>query len=244
MLDPRPPDVQALFSGAAHTYDFLNHLFSLQADRRWRAALVRAARLRPGRRVLDVCTGTADVAIALARRLRRLEGGGPAAGGRVVGIDFSERMLERGRRKVRRRGLEDRIALAQADALRLPFAGGSFDLVSIAFGLRNLADRRLGIREMARVLRPGGRLLVLEFSPPPPGWTGRMYAWYLGRWMPMVGGLVSGSAAAYRYLHSSIAAFPRPPQVAALLEEAGLQRVSWRRLSGGIACLHRGIRRA
>ena len=152
------PDVRALFAASARTYDLLNHLFSLCADHRWRAALGRAVPATAAR-VLDVCTGTGDVAFFLARRL-------PAA--RVTGIDFSERMLELGRRKARRRRLEGRVELVLGDALRLPFADRSFDAVTVAFGLRNLTDRRLGLREMARVLRPGGRLLVLEFSPRRP----------------------------------------------------------------------------
>lgn len=229
----RNVDVQSLFCRVAHAYDFLNHLFSLHIDRHWRAVLVRAAKLRSSDRVLDLCTGTADLAIGLARRLER---------GHVTGVDFSPRMLERGRRKIARRRLEERITLVRADAQRLPFPDRRFDAVGIAFGLRNLADRRLGLREMVRVLRPGGRLLVLEFSPPPAGWLGRLYAWYLGRFMPAVGGAVSGSEPTYRYLYSSIVEFLTPPQVRALMEEAGLAEVASRRLAGGIAYLHLGLR--
>ena len=229
------PDVNALFAASARTYDLLNQLFSLHIDRSWRAALVRAvsggAASASGARILDACTGTAEVALALARRL-------PAAS--ITGVDFSGRMLALGRRKVRRRGLEGRVELVRGDALRLPFAGRSFDAVTVAFGLRNLADRRLGLLEMARVLRPGGRLAVLEFSPPPAGRLGRLYRWYLGRWMPAVGGLVSGSPATYRWLADSILAFPGPREIGALLSETGLEEVAGRPLTGGIAWLHTG----
>ncbi len=240
------PDIRALFGESARTYDLLNHLFSLHIDRWWRAALVRraalvqglpagGARRAPGARVLDVCTGTGDVAIGLARRL-------PSA--RITGVDFSEPMLELGRLKVRRRGLEGRVELVRGDALRLPFEDGGFDAVTVAFGLRNLTDRRLGIREMVRVLRPGGRLLVLELSPPPAGRLGRLYAWYLGRWMPALGGSISGSRPTYRWLFDSVMSFPRPREVAALMEEEGLEGVSFRPLTGGIAWLHGGVRAA
>lgn len=224
--------IHGFFERSARTYDLLNHLFSLTIDRRWRTILVRFSGVAPRGEVLDACCGTADLAIAFARRL-------PV---RVVGVDFSESMLSVGRDKVSRRGLGRRIELLEGDVLRLPFASGRFDAAAVAFGLRNVSDRLGALAEMVRTLKPGAPLLVLEFAPPQRTLAGRLYRLYLGRVMPLIGGLVSGAPETYRYLNASVLAFLQPPEVRRLMEAAGLRRVSMRRLSGGIAWLWRGER--
>lgn len=171
-----------MFSRVVRSYDLLNHLFSFNIDRAWRTRLVRMANLAPGSRVADIATGTADLAIAFARACRDC---------RVSGVDFVSEMLARGHEKVARGGLSDRIELVFGDALSLPWADASFDAASIAFGLRNLKDFEGGIREMARVVRPGGKIMILEFSPPPCTLFGRTYRWYLKHVMPALGSRIS-----------------------------------------------------
>jgi len=226
-------DVHDLFSRVVRTYDLLNHLFSFNIDRTWRTRLVRMANLAPGSRVADVATGTADLAIAFARAFRDC---------RVSGVDFVREMLVRGREKVERAGLSDRVELVLGDALSLPWADASFDAASIAFGLRNLNDFEGGIREMARVVRPGGKIMILEFSPPPDTLFGRTYRWYLRHVMPALGGRISGWEPTYGYLYSSISAFLDQEALAKLMASAGLGRIEIVRLSGGIAYIHAGVK--
>jgi demethylmenaquinone methyltransferase/2-methoxy-6-polyprenyl-1,4-benzoquinol methylase len=228
----RPERILELFERVVPAYDRLNRLFSLGIDRSWRRRLVRLAHPGGGE-ALDACTGTGDVAIALARRW-------PAA--RLIGLDVSPGMLGRAREKLARTGLEERVRLLQGDVLDLPFAAGRFDCVTIAFGLRNLAERPRGAAEMARVLRRGGRLAVLEFLPPGPSPAGRLYRLYLGRVIPWAGGLLSGSPETYRHLFTSIDSFLTPGQVLELLQEAGLRRLQFHPLSGGIAGLFQGVK--
>jgi demethylmenaquinone methyltransferase/2-methoxy-6-polyprenyl-1,4-benzoquinol methylase len=223
-----------MFSEIAHRYDLLNHMLSMNVDRRWRKALVTAAGVDAQGRVLDVATGTGDVAIEFARR---------TAANDIVGLDLSEGMLAVGREKTERMGLDGRVRMMDGDALALPFEDGRFDAVSIAFGLRNLSDFGAGIAEMARVLKPGGRLLVLEFFPPRGGLFLKAYRLYLGTVLPVVGRVVSGSPRAYRYLHRSIEEFISHDQIRAHMADAGLVDVTARKLTGGIAYLYRGMRR-
>jgi demethylmenaquinone methyltransferase / 2-methoxy-6-polyprenyl-1,4-benzoquinol methylase len=221
-----------MFDRVARSYDGLNRLFSLWSDVRWRRIAVRMARGGPGTRVLDVCTGTADLALEFVRA---------GASADVTGIDLSEGMLAVGREKVRRAGADGAVRLDRGNALSLPFPDAAFDVVSCAFGLRNLPDRARGIAEMARVLQPGGRLLVLEFAPPRPGPAGRLFGWYLGRLIPAVGGVLSGQPGAYRYLRDSIEAFLEPEQVLSVMRAAGLSGVRAVPLTAGIAYLYRGV---
>jgi demethylmenaquinone methyltransferase / 2-methoxy-6-polyprenyl-1,4-benzoquinol methylase len=221
-----------MFSAIARRYDLLNHVLSGNVDRRWRRALVTTTETRPGEDVLDVATGTADVAIEFARRARA---------GSITGVDLSPGMLGVGRDKLERAGLSGRIRLVEGDALSLPFADESFDVVTIAFGLRNLPDYGRGVAEMTRVLRPGGRLVVLEFLPP-RGAALLAYRAYLATFLPLAGRLISGSGEAYGYLAASIREFLDPTEVETLLATAGLARVESRRLTAGIAGLYRGVK--
>ncbi len=221
-----------MFDAIAHRYDLLNHVLSFNVDRGWRRALVAFARAHVGETVLDVATGTGDVAIEFARRTRAAS---------IVGVDPSAGMLAMGREKVLREGFAGRIELVDGDALALPLGDESVHVVSIAFGLRNLPDYESGVREMVRVLKPGGRLVVLEFLPP-KGAALLAYRVYLGLVLPVAGRLISGSREAYGYLSASIRDFMEASDVRELLTTAGLRHVETRRLAGGIAALYRGVK--
>lgn len=227
---PEQAAVRSMFDRIAPRYDLLNRVLSAGVDVRWRRAAADLLALPRAGRVLDLCTGTADLLIeALGRD--------PSARG--VGIDLSSGMLVRGARKLLDRGLAVRAALSAGDAERLPLASGSFDGALVAFGIRNVSDRAQALREVRRVLKPGGRLVVLEFSMP-RGLMGHAYRLYFGRILPLVGRVVSGDASAYTYLPASVAVFPEPPDFGALMTGAGFTDVSWRPLTAGIAHLYRG----
>jgi demethylmenaquinone methyltransferase / 2-methoxy-6-polyprenyl-1,4-benzoquinol methylase len=226
---PEQAAVRSMFDRIAPRYDLLNRVLSAGIDVRWRRAAADWLDLGPGARVLDLCTGTADLLIEVLRR-------DPAHRG--VGVDLSSGMLVRGARKLAERGLSPRAALASGDAERLPLRSGLFDGALVAFGIRNVGDRAAALRELRRVLKPGGRLVVLEFSMP-RGLLGAAYRFYFGRVLPRVGRLVSGDGSAYSYLPASVAVFPEPPEFGALLEQAGFGRVRWRALTAGIAHLYR-----
>lgn len=217
-----------MFAEIAPSYDRLNRLFSGALDTRWRASLAGELTrgLEPCRRLLDVATGTGDVARALERKA-------PRAG--IVGADFTRPMLERAREKFGVRAFD----WIEADGLLLPFASGCFDGVSISFGLRNMADRRRGLAEMARVVRPGGRVAILEFSQPRGALLRRLYDFYSFAVMPRLGRWMSGTSA-YLYLSRSIREFWSPEQLAGAMREAGLERVRARSIAGGIVYLHVG----
>lgn len=225
-LDKDPEEVAAMFDEVAARYDLTNAVLSLGQDRRWRRAVRDALELRPGDRVLDLAAGTATSSAVLA-----------AGGAGVVGCDFSLGMLQVGAR-ARHPGVE----LVAGDALRLPFADGAFDAVTVSFGLRNTADVDRSLVELLRVTRPGGRLVVCEFSA--PTWTPlrTVYVEYLMRALPAVARRVSSDPAAYEYLAESIRAWPDQPALAARVQAAGWSQVAWRDLTGGIVALHRGTR--
>ena len=218
-----PADVAAMFDEVAARYDLTNTVLSLGQDRRWRRAVTEALRLRAGETVLDLAAGTATSTVALA-----------TPGARVIGCDFSLGMLEQGRG----RGVD----LVAGDALRLPFADGSFDAVTISFGLRNTADVDRALTELRRVTRPGGRLVVCEFSHPTWKPFRTVYVEYLMRLLPAVATRVSSDPAAYVYLAESIRAWPDQAGLAAALQRAGWDDVAWRDLTGGIVTLHRAVR--
>lgn len=220
-----PAAVQAMFARIARRYDLLNRCLSLGIDQRWRRALVRRLGDVRGRFLVDVCCGTGDLAFALER-----------AGARVLGVDFTLPMLNRARAK----GAGGRARFVAGDALRLPLADRRADGATIAFGLRNLADRRGGLAELARVVRPGGAVMVLEFSLPRGRLLGALYRQYFTRVLPRVGGWISGDPAAYRYLPDTVLAWPAPEELQREMEALGLERCGFRRLSGGIACLSFG----
>jgi demethylmenaquinone methyltransferase / 2-methoxy-6-polyprenyl-1,4-benzoquinol methylase len=227
---PERAAVRSMFDRIAPRYDLLNRLLSGGTDVRWRRRAVDFLEIPPPYRVLDLCTGTADLLIEALRR-------DPRNGG--LGLDLSLGMLGRGKAKLARGGFGDRAALVSADGERLPLAGGRFDGALVAFGIRNVADPQRAMREVRRALRPGGRFVVLEFSMP-GGVFGMAYRFYFRRLLPLVGGLVSGDGSAYAYLPASVERFPRPDAFARLMGEAGFVDVRWRSLTGGIACLHRG----
>jgi demethylmenaquinone methyltransferase/2-methoxy-6-polyprenyl-1,4-benzoquinol methylase len=194
---------------------------------------VRECLARPGARVLDICCGTGDLTLALAA----------AAGGKpVFGSDFCHPMLVEARRKTMSRGACR--ALFEADALRLPVASGSLDLITVAFGLRNFANYQDGLREMCRVLKPGGAAAILEFSRPPNRVLAALYGFYSLRVLPAIGGIVSGSPAAYQYLPESVRKFPGAEALSDRMREAGFAEVSCQRMTGGIVALHVGVREA
>jgi demethylmenaquinone methyltransferase / 2-methoxy-6-polyprenyl-1,4-benzoquinol methylase len=214
-----------MFDRVAPRYDLANTVFSLGQDRLWRRAAAQATGLADGEVAADVACGTGLLAQELAR---------PAPGARVVGFDFSGEMVRRAA------GAAGRPRFAVADALRLPLADASVDVVTIAFGLRNLPEPAAGLLEFRRVLRPGGRLVVCEFSHPTVPLLSQVYRRYLTRLMPLAARRLASDAEAYEYLARSIAAWPDQEGLARWLAEAGFERVRWRNLSGGIVALHRG----
>jgi demethylmenaquinone methyltransferase/2-methoxy-6-polyprenyl-1,4-benzoquinol methylase len=225
--------VRDIFSTYHRTYDLANRVLSLRRDVAWRRFALREMRYGPHGRFLDVATGTADLAIMAARAFPDIE---------VDGIDFAESMLEIGRDKIERRGLGDRIRLARADALDLPFPDATFDVAAVAFGMRNIPDMARALHEMSRVTVPGGQVMVLEMSAEVVSPFRGPYLFYLNRLLPAVGRLVAGEDAAYVYLAESIARHPSPDAFAGMMSAAGLVHVEVRRLTWGAAYLHIGRR--
>jgi demethylmenaquinone methyltransferase/2-methoxy-6-polyprenyl-1,4-benzoquinol methylase len=221
-------EVRAMFDRIAPRYDLLNRAMTAGLDGRWRRAAAAAADVAAGDRALDVCTGTGDLALELADRA--------TARGRVVGVDFSEEMVVRARAKAGRRG--SAATFEVADALALPFDDDDFEAATVAFGVRNLADLDAGLAEMARVVRPGGRVVVLEITT--PARLRRFYGLWFDRVVPRLGRVLGRDGAAYAYLPASVRRFPEPPELAARMEAAGLRDVRWRPLAGGIVALHGG----
>jgi demethylmenaquinone methyltransferase/2-methoxy-6-polyprenyl-1,4-benzoquinol methylase len=234
LLDRREARIRRMFDGIAPRYDLLNHLLSLNVDKAWRRRVTRLVPVTSGP-VLDVCTGTGDLAFAYDR----------AAGVRVpiVGADFSGPMLTRAVDKARRRGGPGRISFVQADAQRLPFADGVFEVVAVAFGLRNVTDTDRGLAEMVRVTRAGGRVAVLEFSRPRHWFFGRTYRAYFRYVLPLVGQLFSRSRdRAYEYLPASVLEFPDGEALADRMRDAGLREVKYTPFTFGIATLYVGTK--
>ncbi len=232
--------VREMFTQIAPRYDLLNHLLSFQLDRLWRA---RAANcLRPALEgksplVLDLCCGTGDLGIALAERFTP----------QVIGADFALPMLVRAKEKCATLRGKNVVQLQRpkfvgADALCLPFADSSFDLVTTAFGFRNLANYEAGLREIHRVLKPGGTIAVLEFTEPPDGLLGNIYRWYFRTVLPRIGAAVSGDSAAYTYLPKSVSRFFRPSELASLMSASGYQSVAFRVWTFGSVALHTATR--
>ena len=228
-----PERVRAMFDRIAPRYDLMNRLMTAGLDRRWRRAAAAAADLAAGDRALDCCCGTGDLTLELATRV--------GSAGEAVGIDFAEAMLERARTKAPD---DAPVRFERADAADLPFADDSFDAATVAFGARNVADLPGVLGEMVRVVRPDGRVVVLEIGSAGRGRvTGTALAWF-ERAVPALGRLVAGDADAYTYLPASARRFPEPAHLAALLERAGAEAVTWDRFAGGLVCLHHGRARA
>jgi demethylmenaquinone methyltransferase/2-methoxy-6-polyprenyl-1,4-benzoquinol methylase len=220
-----------MFGRVAHRYDLANHLLSANIDKTWRShtvAKIRDILRRPDTRVIDLACGTGDLLVALERD----------AGRALVGSDFCHPMLEGAQSKLARLGL--RSSLVEADALSLPLPDASVDLITIAFGFRNLANYRAGLVEMRRVLRPGGALAILEFTQPPNKAFAAIYNWYSRKVLPIIGGAISGAPEAYRYLPESVRKFPEAEELAALMKASGYTRVEWEYLTFGIVALHVG----
>lgn len=229
--------VRGMFGRVAARYDLLNHLLSFNRDKRWRArtvARVADVLARQDARVLDLCCGTADVLLSLEAR-RRLSGDGGAT---VLGSDFCHPMLIEARRKIAAARL--RSPLFEADALALPLAPESLDLITVAFGFRNLTNYRRGLSELERVLKPGGVLAVLEFSQPTNRLFAALYGFFSRRVLPWVGGMISGSREAYSYLPESIQKFPGAEDLARQMRDAGFSSVEFERLTFGAVALHLG----
>jgi demethylmenaquinone methyltransferase/2-methoxy-6-polyprenyl-1,4-benzoquinol methylase len=222
-----------MFDAIAGRYDFLNHILSAGIDRRWRNRAIRSLQLQGTERVLDLCTGTADLAIAAARAQ-------PAAA-RVLGVDFSAAMLRVGRDKLARGRLDGRVALVRGDATRIPVADAAVDAVTVAFGIRNVDQVAAACREMRRVLRPGGRLAILEFAVPTTPGVSALYLWYLHHVLPRIGRAVSRHNAAYGYLPASIGAFSTPEEFVTILRQAGFSEISGNRLTFGSVILYTAV---
>lgn len=217
-----------MFSEIAPRYDLLNRVLSAGVDQLWRVAAVKAALEKDPKRIFDLATGTGDIALLLKK---------VAPEAQVIGGDFAPPMLVLARQKAQKAGLS--IPFVEADALKLPFPDQTFDAITIAFGFRNFADYPRALAELYRVLAPGGRLCILEFPPPPKSGLGVLYRFYFTRVLPLIGGLVSGSASAYRYLPESVERFPNPPTLANMMAQAGFS-TQYRLFTGGIAALHIG----
>jgi len=233
--------IREMFGRIAPRYDLLNRLLSLRVDQYWRGFLVRkvGGYLRnPGSRVLDLCCGTGDLLIALDAERRRAHGSEDT----VFGSDFCRPMLFEARQKLKRRGLVS--PLLEADALNMPLPDGSVDLITVAWGFRNLADYERGLREMYRLLRPGGCLAILEFSQPTQRLWAPLFEFYFRRILPFIGNTISGSGQAYSYLQKSVERFLTPEELATQARSCGFERVEYHRLTGGVSVLHVAYKQA
>jgi len=228
--DKQPGRIAGMFDAIAPRYDLLNHLLSGGLDVRWRARAVRSLALRGGETVLDLCTGTADLAIASATA-------SPGAAS-VVGVDFSGQMLRLGQAKLMQRGLASRIRLVQGDAMRIPLAACSVDAATVAFGIRNVEEPQAAFADVFRVLRPGGRFAILEFGVPRVPGVRQAYLAYFRHVLPRIGSLISGHSSAYTYLPASVGSFPKPEAIMAALAATGFSQVKADSLSLGIVYLY------
>ena len=230
---PTTERVRGIFSSIADRYDLFNAMASMGIDRGWRKELVRASALTPESRVLDLCSGTGDVAFALAEQGRPAE---------VVATDFVPEMLAVAEKKAVERRLSTPVFFSVADAQDLPFPDESFDVVTVAFGVRNLPERERNFTEVLRVLKPGGRYVILEFSTPGFAPWRVAYHVYLRQAIPAIGGVLTGDRAGFVYLNDSIRQFPTQPLLAAELREAGFSAITWKNLTGGVVAIHTAVK--
>lgn len=225
--------VTNMFNNISGSYDLLNRMLSLGIDVRWRKVLVKKLQTNKPTDILDVATGTADLAIAIAKAI-------PSA--QVIGLDIAEEMLQIGRKKINQEGLTSRLTLVAGDAENLPYPDESYDAITVAFGVRNFEDLERGIAEMQRVLRPGGRLFVLEFSQP-KGWFFRpIFQLYFKYLLPLIGRLTSKDARAYDYLFESVQAFPEGETFLEMMRKQGFGQTSWTSLTFGTCSIYEGLR--
>lgn len=233
MLSPKARQIRQMFSSIAPRYDLLNHLLSLNIDKSWRRKAVSLMRSNTSQQPslwLDLCCGTGDLSLEMVRQGAR----------RIISSDFSHPMLRLNLDKVRHRGATLKVSVIEADALALPFPANTFDAVAIAFGLRNLESAESGLTEMNRVLKPGGRVVVLEFSKPTNAWFDRLFQRYFFDVLPRIGAALSRHHHAYTYLPESVSRFPNQANLAALFTACGFDGVGYQNLTGGIAAIHWG----
>ncbi len=230
ILEKKGNHVKSMFDRIASWYDFLNHFLSLGTDRRWRRKLVRHLDLLPEHHVLDMATGTGDLAITLVNK----------KGCRVTGMDVSERMMKKGEKKIRKRNMQENIRFVRGAAEQIPFDTETFDAVTVAFGVRNFTQLEQGLTEMLRVLKPGGQLAVLEFSKPAWQPMKAIYSFYLFHILPWAGHILSGDRYAYSYLPASIKTFPQREFFLEILRKCGYESVSYFTYTGGIVAVYYG----
>jgi len=230
LKNKRNEDIGKMFDDIAPKYDFLNHFLSFNIDKCWRKKIIRLVKDESPHTVLDVATGTADLSIMAARKI---------PGSHFTGVDISEKMLELGRKKICRHKLEKRIELRSGAAENLPFADNSFDNVMVAFGVRNFQDLNSGLKEMLRVIKPGKKIFILEFSQP-RGFFKLVYHLYFKLYLPVAGWIISGNKAAYKYLHESVLGFPEGASFLNIMEQVGYCNLQQWRLSGGISTIYVG----
>ena len=224
--------VAQMFDNISARYDFLNHLLSLSIDKGWRKKVVKLVKAEKPQQVLDVATGTADLAIALEKSHPQ----------HITGIDISNGMLEVGRKKVAKKGLTQLITLEQADSENLPFGDNHFDAITVAFGVRNFEDLEKGLQEMQRVLKPGGKLLVLEFSQPQKFPFKQVYNFYFKNILPGLGKLISKDSSAYTYLPESVGAFPFGEKFTRIMEKCGYTQTRFTPVTFGVATIYEGTK--
>ena len=220
--------VAEMFDNISGNYDFLNHFFSLGIDKLWRKKVLKIVKEIPHEKILDVATGTGDLAIALSK----LESSS------IIGVDISNKMLEVGREKVLKKRLKDRVDLRYGNSLELPFSDNEFDVVTVAFGVRNFENIKKGLFEISRVLKENGKIVVLEFSNPKKFPTKQLFNFYSKKLMPGIGKIVSKDSRAYSYLPESVQAFPTEDEFAKIIEESGFKEANYRNVSNGIAAIH------
>jgi demethylmenaquinone methyltransferase/2-methoxy-6-polyprenyl-1,4-benzoquinol methylase len=228
--DPKKKQVAEMFDNISGSYDFLNHFFSAGIDKRWRKKAIDLLREDQPEEILDVATGTGDFAFEALRLNPR----------KVIGIDISDGMLEIGREKIRRRKMDDRMEFIHGDSENLPFEEDRFDAITVAFGVRNFQDLKAGLSEMKRVLKPGGKAVILEFSKPKKFPLKQLYFGYFKYIMPLLGKVVSKDKSAYEYLPRSVVAFPEGKHFQMIMHEVGFSRTECKKLTGGIASIYTG----